>query len=107
MSDPKPQTTLVCDGPATIASVEAVCNRLREALQTASAIEVDCSSVTEVDVCFLQALLSARMVAGRCGVDLRMRQPIARALRDALERGGLIAERGNPRPGQDFWTGKV
>ncbi|MBY6265966.1 STAS domain-containing protein [Azospirillum sp. 412522] len=107
MSDSTPQTTVVCEGPATIASIEAICNHLHEALRSASVIEVDCRSVTEVDVCFLQALVSARMAARRRGGDLRMRQPFARTLRDALERSGLIAESGNPRPGQEFWAGKV
>ncbi|AWB06576.1 hypothetical protein A6A40_15930 (plasmid) [Azospirillum humicireducens] len=107
MSDSSPQSTVVCEGPATITSVEAICNHLHQALQTASLVEVDCRSVTEVDVCFLQALISARVVAERRGVDLRMRQPLARTLSDALERCGLVAKSGAPRPDQEFWVGKV
>lgn len=107
MSDSNLQTAVVCDGPATIASIEAICNRLHEALQTAPVVEVDCRSVTEVDVCFLQALISARVVAKRRGVELRMRQPLALTLSDALERGGLVATSGAPRPDQEFWAGKV
>ncbi|SMH28905.1 STAS domain-containing protein [Azospirillum agricola] len=99
--------TVVFDKPATIISIEAICNHLNDALQTASVVEVDCRAVTEVDVCFLQALISARVVAKRRGVELRLRQPLARTLSDALERSGLVAKSGPPRPDQEFWAGGV
>lgn len=107
MPDSNEQAKVVCEGPATIGSIEAICNHLHEALQTAPVVEVDCGALTEVDVCFLQALISARLVAQRHGIELRMQQPIAQTLCDALERGGFIAKSGPPRPDQEFWTGKV
>ena len=106
MSEPRQQTTVACEGPATMATIEAIRDRLQEALRIAPVVEIDCRSVTEVDVCFLQSLLSARTSALRRGVELRMRQPLAQPLCDALERGGFIAKSGNLRSGQDFWTGE-
>lgn len=91
----------------TLAEIDAVRDRLREALSSAGRVDVDCSEVEETSVCFIQLLLAARTSAAGRGVSLHLKQPVSASMCDALERGGFIATSGPPRKADEFWIGEA
>ncbi|CAO3440372.1 STAS domain-containing protein [Azospirillum endophyticum] len=97
---------IVCSGSMTLAVLEETRDRLRDSLNAAKRIEVDCSEVTDASVCFVQLLLAAGVSAARRGIDLRIKQPVSTALQDVLERGGFIGKAGSACDGQEFWIGE-
>jgi two-component system chemotaxis sensor kinase CheA len=76
-------------GSLTIATAEATHARLREALGGASAITLDCSQASEIDVTFLQLMVSAQRSAARAGKTVHLAAPPGGALADALRRCGF------------------
>jgi anti-anti-sigma regulatory factor len=76
-------------GSLTIATVEATHARLREALGGASAIVIDCSQAREIDVTFLQLMVSAQRAAARAGKSVRLAAPPDGVLAEALRRCGM------------------
>ncbi|WP_052710441.1 STAS domain-containing protein [Azospirillum thiophilum] len=105
MSGLRDAATVECSGSMTLSVIEAVRDRLQDALGSTTHVEVDCRGLTDADVCFIQLLLSARVAAARRGIVLRMSQPLGAPLRDVLERGGFVDKSGAIRPDDDFWIG--
>lgn len=97
---------IACSGPMTLAVLEETRDRLRDLLNAAKRIEVDCSGVTDASVCFVQLLLAAGASAAGRGIDLRIKQPVSTALQDVLERGGFVGTAGSACDGQEFWIGE-
>lgn len=76
-------------GSLTIATVEATHARLREALGGANAIVLDGSQIREIDVTFLQLLVSAQRTAARAGKSVHLAAPPSGVLAEALRRCGF------------------
>jgi two-component system chemotaxis sensor kinase CheA len=76
-------------GALTIATVEATHAQLREALGGAGAIVLDCSQAREVDVTFLQLMVSAQRTAASAGRSVHLAAPPSGVLAEALRRCGF------------------
>lgn len=76
-------------GRLTIATVQDSRNALLEALRGPAAVELDCDSGTDFDICFVQLLEAARALAQRDGIALTLRQPVPQPLAAILAEGGF------------------
>lgn len=76
-------------GSLTIATAEATHAQLIEALNGASAITLDCAQAREIDVTFLQLMVSAQRAAARAGKTVHLSAPPRGVLADALRRCGF------------------
>ena len=101
---PTPTVGLVFSGPATIRQAEQLAARLLQALAEADRIEIDCSAVTEIDITFIQLILSAGLSAANAGKALLLSAPPTGALLAVLTLCGahtgsqqLSGFRGAPR----------
>ena len=103
----KPNATIITfQGAMTIHDAEATRLRLLAAMADSDRIEIDCSAVSEVDLTFIHILLAARQGAAHSGKTLRLAQPAAGALLDALERGGFVGNPGGAPNDRQFWAGE-
>jgi ABC-type transporter Mla MlaB component len=93
---------LLLDGACTLRTVDDTYARLSEMSARHAVLEIDCSGVDEVDLSFIQLLLAARSSARRSGRTVRLAQSASGALRDALERGGFLAD-GAGQADRTFW----
>lgn len=66
-------------------------------------VEIDCDDLREVDLSFVQIMLSARREASKVGVIFRLKQAASGFLWGLLERGGFIYNSGEPLADQEFW----
>ncbi len=80
---------LAFKGCLTISQAEAVQAALLDALQNHPAVEIDCSGVEEIDVTFLQILVSAGRTAIAWNKSLRFASPPVGLLADAIGRCGF------------------
>jgi anti-anti-sigma regulatory factor len=78
------------DGTLTMRTVEATYAKLLEAAGQA-ALEIDVSGATEIDLSLVQLILAARATAREAGTTVRLAQPAAGPLLDALQRGGFLS----------------
>ena len=85
-------------GAATIRQADDIAERLKQALATSDRIEIDCTEVTEVDVTFMQLILSARKSAEAAGKALTLSAPASGALLDAVT---ICGAQDGPRA--NFW----
>jgi ABC-type transporter Mla MlaB component len=92
------------DGSLTLRTIETTRAQLLEKMEQHPALEVDCSAASEIDLSFVQLLLSARASAQSAGKVLALAQPASGVLRDVLERGGFIgAVPGQVTADEAFW----
>lgn len=92
------------DGVATVRTIDALHSRLLDMMQRHADIELDCSGVSEVDLSFIQLLLSARKSARKSGKSFSLAHPASGALYDALTGGGfLVAVDGVRNDDKAFW----
>ncbi len=80
---------LAFEGCLTISQSESIQAALLDALQNHSAVEIDCSGAEEIDVTFLQILVSAGRTAIAWNKSLRLASPPAGLLADAISRCGF------------------
>jgi ABC-type transporter Mla MlaB component len=80
---------LAFEGSLTISQSEPVQAALRDALNKHPAVEIDCSGAEEIDVTFLQILVSAGRTAVALKKNLRLSSPPAGLLADAISRCGF------------------
>lgn len=92
------------DENSTLPVIEALRDRLLEALQTDTAVEVDATALSQADLCLAQLLVSARLQAANSGSDLRLATPPSAVLGDLATRAGLI-DAGDPAD-RPFWLGE-
>ena len=92
-------------GAMTIQTADASRGEVLKALGSAGVREIviDCSAVDEVDVTFIQMLLTARVGAMAMGKRLALESPAVGALRAALLRGGFL-DAGTASEDHQFWT---
>ena len=77
-------------GPLTVRAAKQIRARLTDALRQYPAVTIDCSGATEVDLSFIQLILSARKSASAAAKTLSLAQPADGALLEALrQRQGL------------------
>ncbi len=94
-------------GSQTIANAEDVLKQLAMSISEPGDTVIDCGGLTDVDLSFVQLLLSARRSArGRAKV-LRLSAPVTGPLLDALRRGGFVhpAKDSPPLADESFWLG--
>jgi ABC-type transporter Mla MlaB component len=97
-------TSLVdMSGPLTLPEAEAIRDQLAAALAKGQPITVDCSGAAEVDLSFIQLLLSARRSAARQGLTLALAEPAAGALLTALRQAGFIGKHHPETAESQFW----
>lgn len=95
---------LVFDGVATVRTIEDLHSKLLEMMQQHAIIEIDCAGVSEVDLSFIQLLLSARKSARENGKSFGLAHPASGALHDALTSGGfMVAVEGIRNEDMAFW----
>ena len=90
----KEHETVKLGGSLTTPVGEDVHRTVLEALNGCERLVIDCSDVTEVDVSFLQILVSADLAAGRSHKTAALASPPQGVLDDALRRCGFA-----PPPG--------
>ena len=96
---------VVFAGRQTLAEAEVTRDQLMAALLTPemSSLVLDCTSVSDLDVSFLQLLLATRKMGQARGIAVSLTAPATDALADTLARAGLA------RPGKGwfdpFWAG--
>jgi len=81
--------TLVLAGSLTVSQSEAVQASLLDALTQHSTVEIDCSDAEEIDVSFLQILISASRTASAWNKNLRLSSPPSVLLSEAMNRCGF------------------
>ena len=91
-------------GALTVRHAEQIHESFADALSDHQHIVVDCSQASQVDLSFVQLVLSARRSAEGAGKRLALAQPASGDLLDVLRRAGLAAPAGGaPVAGQEFW----
>jgi anti-anti-sigma regulatory factor len=92
----------------TIRDMPLLHARLRDALAAHPTVTIDCTAVTDVDLTFLQLVLSARKSAGAAGKSVAIIPPKGEVLTDILMRAGLLCAVGDPHSEeQSFWRNMV
>jgi ABC-type transporter Mla MlaB component len=91
-------------GPLTVRLAKRIRARIIEALGQFPSVTIDCSGATEVDLSFIQLILSARKSASASAKTLSLAQPADGALLEALRQAGLVAPADRePVADQTFW----
>jgi hypothetical protein len=88
----------------TIREAENIQSRLLDLVREQEAVVVDCSAATEIDLSFVQLVLSARKSAVALGKRLTVLPPASGLLSDVLRRAGIVPSTGEPPPTDlSFW----
>jgi len=87
--------TLVFAGSLTVSQSEAIQASLLEALTGHACVEIDCSGAEDIDVSFLQLLISASRTAAAHNKNLNLSSPPGAVLSEAMNRCGFAV----PAPG--------
>ncbi len=103
---------LTTSGPQTIREVADTRALILDAFRGTddalpTAFVLDCTAVTDADVCFLQLVLAASRSASRAGRKFSLRLPPRGTLRDTLVRGGFIDADGATAEQPDQWCGRA
>ncbi|WP_162250213.1 STAS domain-containing protein [Caulobacter sp. Root1455] len=88
-------------GDVNISNIDAAHTDLGAALRQGSAVLVDISGVTEVDLTFVQLIEAARQASNEAGHCFELRYPAAGAVLEVLQRGGFLDDEGSDRA--KFW----
>lgn len=94
MSNPGPENRIALRGPLTVAACEIIHAELVAAEQRGLDVIVDWEAEAEVDVAFLQLLISAERSASRAGRAIALGAPPCGGLASALRSAGFA-----PPPG--------
>ncbi|MHB8887165.1 MAG: STAS domain-containing protein, partial [Methylovirgula sp.] len=81
--------TIECAGNLTIASAKETRTTISTALYNSNSVVIDCSSATDVDITFIQLLISTQRTAAAMEKDVSLVAPVDGALAAALARTGL------------------
>jgi hypothetical protein len=88
----------------TIREAENIQARLLDLVREQETVVVDCSAAAEIDLSFVQLVLSARKSAIALGKRLTVVPPASGLLSDVLRRAGIVPSTGEPPPtDQSFW----
>lgn len=89
-------------GALTIRNAEHLHARLLQAVRDQRNVILDCSKASEIDLSFIQLLLSARKSAAAAGKTLSIVHPPAELLADTLRRAGIADSAETSAPDQLF-----
>lgn len=103
-SEPVETGRLALAGALTIRDVPRIQARMRDALTGHHSVMIDCAAATEIDLSFIQLVLSARKSAAAAGKSVSFIPPERDVLAEVLERAGLT---GPQCDDQHFWFNKV
>lgn len=97
--------TVSFDGEQTVRTIGAAAERLKDALAGAEAVEIDCGDLAEVDLSFVQLVLSARKTAVNSAKRLALSAPAGGALLACLRAGGFLNGEMDPALSSEtrFW----
>jgi ABC-type transporter Mla MlaB component len=98
--------TLDLNGPRTIRYADQTRSLLLDALCAHSAINLDCSAVTEADLSFVQLLISGRMSAELSGKTVTLLHPPGSAFLQTLSKAGFTASRDPLTGTESYWFKK-
>jgi anti-anti-sigma regulatory factor len=99
------ESTLSFDGTRALSHANDVRTSLIAALHASNVVVLECGNLEDVDLTFIQCLLSARRSATEQGKTLSLAAPAAGSLREVLQRGGFLNARdSNSSPDEAFWT---
>jgi anti-anti-sigma regulatory factor len=90
MDAPSSAAVIRCTGDVGLRTCDATHAALTAALATHDEVVVDCTEARDVDVGFVQMLISARRTADASGQRLRLSAPADGALLEVLVRGGFL-----------------
>jgi ABC-type transporter Mla MlaB component len=94
-------------GPQTIREIEQTRSAFIAAIHGSHAVTIDCTSVTDVDMTFVQLLISTRKTAISARKTLSFSSPPPNSLLDALTRAGLLGSPDEaPLADDAFWRGR-
>lgn len=95
--------TVELSGLTTLSTITDAYNKLLSALtqNPGGRVIVDVGKTSDVDLSFVQLLLSARRSAAQTNTDLTLSSPASDALLATLTRGGFLSP-----PADHFWLGK-
>jgi ABC-type transporter Mla MlaB component len=82
-------STVECGDNLTIAQAQSLCAAITKALSANAAVKIECSEATEVDLTFIQLLVSAQRSAEAQHKHLEIAAPVGGALAIVLERLGI------------------
>jgi len=95
---------LTLGGPLTVRHMGQIHTRVLEALRQYAFVNIDCSDATDVDLSFIQLVLSARKSAAATGKSLSLAHPAVGVLLERLMQAGLVGPAdGQPVSDQSFW----
>jgi len=80
---------VVFAGSLTVSQSEAIQASLLEGLTQHASVEIDCSGAEEIDVSFLQILISASRTAAAWNKNLSLSSPPCALLTEAMNRCGI------------------
>ena len=105
--DPTAAGHVPLEGALTVRNVAEIHSRLRESLRQYSTVTIDCNAATDVDLSFLQLVLSARKSATVSGKSVSLVSPATDMLSETLRRAGLLGvASASARDDQLFWLHK-
>lgn len=93
-----PTVVIGFSGAATIRHAEDIAARLRQALGSSDHVEIDCSEISEVDITFVQLVMSAHKTAEGAGKTLSLSAPAKGSLLEAVT---ICGAQNGPRA--TFW----
>lgn len=102
------EARVVFAGRQALAEVEQARDHLMAALSMpgVQSVVVECTSVSEMDVSFLQVLLSAQKTGKARGIAVSLSAPATGPLADTLARAGLVRPSDSGKGWFDpFWAG--
>nr|WP_241736064.1 STAS domain-containing protein [Caulobacter sp. RHG1] len=86
---------------ATISNIAVTYEIIASTIAHNEDVAIDVSSLSEVDLTFVQLIESARRAAAERGRTIRLRTPAQGALLQVLQRGGFLDPEDQER--SDFW----
>ncbi len=86
---------------ATISNIAVTYEIIASTIAHNEDVTIDVSSLSEVDLTFVQLIESARRAAAERGRTIRLRTPAQGALLQVLQRGGFLDPEDQER--SDFW----
>jgi anti-anti-sigma regulatory factor len=88
-------------GAMTLRAIADPHAALVQALTAGTDVTLDLSDVEEVDLSFIQLILSATRTAAERGLSVTLSAPAPEPVMQTLERGGFLGAAPDPR--RDFW----
>ena len=106
MQEASSSGTLDLSGPRTIRNADQTRSLLLDALCAHSAINLDCSAVTEADLSLVQLLISGRMSAELSGKTLTLLHPPGGVFLQTLSKAGFTASCDPLTGTESYWIKK-